>query len=136
MFSFVGLNLVKFEYAYSPTLHPYKKIVIGIRGYNYDSEDKFLSIDVGVHLHGKSKKKPLVFKTHFVLTDPGLIEDFRTENMKAINSHIKRFMAVAFPYIREAIQKITSYTLSEVKLPVIDCSQLNLDSEIVLKRRD
>lgn len=75
------------------------------------------------------------FTSIFSLQDEGLIRDFEEDDIDAINSHIKRFMAVAFPYVREAVQTITSYTISEVKLPIIDCSRLDLDHDIVLERK-
>lgn len=135
MFTYLDFKLEKLEYELSE-VHPYEEIVIGITGYDYRRKNRLLSVGIQILLCGKHDKEvPMEFTSIFSLQDEGLIRDFEEDDIDAINSHIKRFMAVAFPYVREAVQTITSYTISEVKLPIIDCSRLDLDHDIVLERK-
>ncbi len=135
MFTYLDLKLEKLEYELSE-VHPYEEIVISVLDYDYRKKNHLLSIGIQILMCGKNGKEvPMEFTSIFSLQDRGLIRDFEEEDIDAINSHIKRFMAVAFPYVREAVQTITSYTVSEVKLPIIDCSRLDLNHHIVLERK-
>lgn len=135
MFNYLDLKLEKLEYELSD-VHPYKAVVISVSGYDYRRKKRLLSIGIRILLRGNNDREiPMEFTSLFRLQDRGLIRDFEEDDVDAINAHIKRFMAVVFPYVREAVQTITSYTVSEVKLPIIDCSRLDLDHSIVLERR-
>ena len=102
MFNYLYLKLEKLEYELSD-IHPYKKIVIGILGYDYRRENRLLSIGIKILLRGKNDKEvPMEFTSIFSLQDKGLIRDFEKDDIGAINSHIKRFMLHFLMYVKRS----------------------------------